>query len=146
MKRAIVFVLILACCMMILVGCNAHQDKADLVRWLHSIDKENTEVYLWNSDCESDGAECSLPLKEDEVECLTGIFADLSSADITLNKDLIDDTLDYGLLLVVDGVKCCISGADTPYGSSEICFREKQWWIDQHELRDFMCDLMARHQ
>jgi len=146
MRRSVFLLLALVCFLVLIVGCSAHHDKAELVRWLHSVDKDNSEVYLWGSKLGSDKCSSGKLLAEDEVVCLTEIFAELSGADITLNIDSDVDTLDYGLLLVVDGVECCIHGADTPYRSSEVCFRDKQWWIDRYELRDFMCDLVDRYQ
>ena len=115
----------------LLVGCGPYGSKAKLLDWLHSVSHDDIEAYFWRNNAEH-------LLSSNDLQSRMIIFNDIKIEDLTENKELAGITPEYGLRLIVNEQDYHINQADAPGGQSEISFRNKQWWIENTELYDFM--------
>ena len=139
MKKFIAISLALITIVILFVIFGGDKDEAAMLTWLHSINKDNAEVYFWEM---RGGAYPEKQLSEDEVQTLSSILAEIPKTQTTWNEALAGGTPTYGFRIVTDGEIRHINQADARAGDCETNHNGKQWWILSRDLKDFMCSFL----
>lgn len=127
-------VIVFAFSMLILLeGCST-KDKSAFIDWMQELDAQQTNVFFWAQ--ENDFVE--IELTSEEKLLLLSLLSEITSEDITLNKQQAGITPEYGFHLSVGEDDYYINQAEAPYGQTEIHFQGKQWWIESSELFELM--------
>ncbi len=125
-------VALLFCVLIMLAGCS-NKDKASLVDMMHNLDAEQTKVFFW-----SEGEMQEIELTAEETGKLLSILSNLTEACITENKHLAGITPEFGFHFIVNNNDYYINQAGAPHGETEIGYQEKQWWIENEVLYEYM--------
>ncbi len=133
--RNTVMIAAVSCILIILSGCS-NNDKSKLVEWLHELAAEQVEIYIWN--LQDNLTEMKVELTAEEEQVLISILNELTTEDITWNKQLAGITPEYGFHLITGDDEYYINQAEAPHGQTEISFRGKLWWLDSTELDEYM--------
>jgi hypothetical protein len=141
MKKIITIPIAFIGIIVLLLICGINGDKSELLNWLHTFSKYNTEAYF----C-SDYMNAEKALSAEDVQTLISVFKEIDSEKLNENKELAGITPEYGLRLVVNDECYYINQADAPKGQSEISFLNKQWWIESEKLEDFMRSFLEDQQ
>ncbi len=103
--------------------------------WAQSIDANDVSVCIWDS------TNSEKHPTDTEKETLISILNSLKQEDFTQNKELSGITPGYGLRITTDGEEYYINEADAQYGSLEMNYDGKQWWLNSDELDSFISAL-----
>ena len=135
MKKLIAFVCAMAF-VLSLVGCgNTERMVWD---WTQGLSQEDIAcVTPWNDDpwLEDNAFEA---LNHAEILTLVVLLNKLTKDSFTENKNLAGITPTFGIGIMIASETYYINEADSPWGSLEIKYNEKMWWIDNAELLDFV--------
>lgn len=135
MKKLVFTILV---CIIIFTGCSIkNEDKAFLINWMHNLDSEQVEAFFWSAyDLKEENGE--IKLTPDDERKLISILNNLKENNIIWNKQLEGITPAFGFRLTIGDENYYINQAEAPSGQSEISFQEKQWWINNLDLYEFM--------
>ena len=101
--------------------------------WAQGLSQEDiASAALWRVDMASES------LNKEETLTLVTLLNKLTKDSFTENKDLAGITPTFGIGITIASETYYINEADGPYGSLEIEYNEKMWWIDNAELYDFV--------
>lgn len=129
----------------LIVGLGSNNDKNTLLDWIHSINKDNTEISFWKMTSEQQMLPAKM-LSEDEIQSLTAILADVSKEELVQDKEPSKSTsLGYGLILIEKDKQYDaqqLIQAVAPDGEFEIYYNNKYWFVKNEKLSDFINDFL----
>lgn len=135
MKKWMVFVIALV----FLLGLAGCSDETAVWEWTNALQQADiSTVTPWHHDGEFAEPE---PLNDARTAELVALLNSLTKQQFTENKKLVGITPTFGITLQVGQETCRINYAPSPYGqygTLEISFREKLYWIDSPELDAFL--------
>lgn len=129
---------LVSCILILLTGCSDNE-KINLLEWLHELDAEQTELFIWYQQDNWKEKELTF----EEKQALTSILNELTTEDITWNKHLAGITPEYGFHLITGDDDYYIDQAGAPHGQTEISFQGKLWWIESTKLYELMKSFLA---
>ena len=136
MKKLISLVLA-ALCMLGLLGCSNKETK--VWDWAQGLTQESILAATpWRHDEEHKALD---PLNAPETLELVTLLNKLTKDSFTENKHLAGITPTFGIQIKIASETYNINYAPSPYGkygTLEIGYDEKMWWIDNAELSDFV--------
>ena len=136
MKKLISLVLA-ALCMLGLLGCSNKESK--VWDWAQGLTQESILAATpWRHDEEHKVLD---PLNATETLELVTLLNKLTKDSFTENKHLVGITPTFGIQIKIASETYNINFAPSPYGkygTLEIGYDEKMWWIDNAELSDFV--------
>lgn len=136
MKKLISLVLA-ALCMLGLLGCSNKETK--VWDWAQGLTQESILAATpWRHDEEHKGLD---PLNATKTLELVTLLNKLTKDSFTENKHLAGITPTFGIQIKIASETYNINFAPSPYGkygTLEIGYDEKMWWIDNAELSDFV--------
>ena len=136
MKKLITFIFALIC-VLGLAGCSGSEAK--VWEWTAGLMEEDiTAVTPWCHDAERKEFD---PLNDAQTLELVTLLNKLTKKSFTENKQLVGVTPTFGIQIETASQTYHINYSPSPYGkygTLEIEYLEKLWWIDSSELSSFI--------
>lgn len=139
MKKALAMVLAIMC-VLALAGCGA--DPAEAVcSWMQNLKADDiSETLAWNMSTTED---LRAELTQEQTAELVSLLNALTEDNFTDNSEFVGGTAEFGVTLKIDGKYYNINQSIDPRGDLEVGYGEKQWWIDNDALTDFVKSVTA---
>ena len=135
MKKWIAFVLV-TLCVFGLTGCSNHEET--IWEWAQNLAQEDIVSAIPRSGVDSDRRIELEPLNDAEIFELVTLLNGLTKDNFTENKDLRGITPTFHLEINLASETYYINEAGAPDGALEMKYHEKQWWIDDTALTEFV--------
>lgn len=124
-----------AVCILSLAACSAKREK-EICIWMHDLKAEDiTTVSVWSMNIDK---ETLTVLSTEKTAELVSLLNKLTDDSFTENSECVGGTPEYGIVLEIDGEYFCINQSIAPPGALETEYGDKQWWIDNDALTDFV--------
>lgn len=124
-----------AVCILSLAACSAKPEK-EICIWMHDLKAEDiTTVSVWSMNIDK---ETLTVLSTEKTAELVSLLNKLTDDSFTENIECVGGTPEYGIVLEIDGEYFCINQSIAPPGALETEYGDKQWWIDNDALTDFV--------
>lgn len=124
-----------AVCILSLAACSAKPEKKICI-WMHDLKAEDiTTVSVWSMNIDK---ETLTVLSTEKTAELVSLLNKLTDDSFTENSECVGGTPEYGIVLEIDGEYFCINQSIAPPGALETEYGDKQWWIDNDALTDFV--------
>ncbi len=124
-----------AVCILSLAACSAKPEK-EICIWMHDLKAEDiTTVSVWSMNIDK---ETLTVLSTEKTAELVSLLNKLTDDSFTENSECVGGTPEYGIVLEIDGEYFCINQSIAPPGALETEYGDKQWWIDNDALTDFV--------
>ena len=135
MKKLTAFVLVVLW-VFGLVGCSNNEVK--IWEWTQNLEQEDIISAIPRSGVDSDKRIEFEPLNDAETLELVTLLNGLTKDSFTENKDLRGITPTFHLEIKIASETYYINEAGAPDGALEMKYHEKQWWIDNAALTEFV--------
>ena len=135
MKRLTAFVLVVLS-VFAFVGCSGNEEK--VWQWAQNLTQEDIISAIPRSGVDSDECIEFEPLNDAETLELVTLLNGLTKDSFTENKDLRGITPTFHLEIKIGSETYYINEANAPDGVLEMKYQEKQWWIDDAALTEFV--------